>query len=380
MGRYMPPASLDPSLSSDHVGGFNRQNDQRPRAPDGSIVVRFEMPFKIWCSGCSPESIIDQGSRFNATKKTTGKFFTTPVYEFKMKHADCGKAIVISTDPMNQTYKITAGGRRQDWTFKDLDEGGDVGEPLDYNDPQDPFAAQEAKRYAARKNDSAVSDRRIEELLKANERQWKNPGAANSQLRKAFREGPGGRHERNRDQQEGEALSNRYGLTFEVPASTQEDKERARNVNFGQQDAAIVSAAEERLANSRSIFDKTPIKPLTRPPGMKSQQWNAMKQVHNLKQAANIQIAEQREKQFGGWDTVGMKRKKPTPDERLSKLMGRPVTRKFVTDKVKIAANSTSATTQQQSKQAECEQPPAKKKFVQLVDYSDTEPEDEEGE
>lgn len=328
MGRYMPPASLDPSLSSDHIGGFNKQNDQRPRAPDGSIVVRFEMPFKIWCSGCFPESIIDQGSRFNATKKSTGKFFTTPIYEFKLKHADCGKTIVISTDPLNQTYKIMSGARRQDWEFKSMDERGDVGEPLDHSDPQDAFAVQEAKRYAARKDDPALSNGRIEELQKLSERQWKHPHHNNSQMRKHFREGEEGRWARNDAQRTGEALATKFALPFEVSASTKEDKERARNTTFGQTDAVQLSAAEERAANARSIFDRTPVKTLVRPPGMKDQAWNAMKQRHNLKQTAKIQIAEKREEQFGGWDTVGIKRKKLTADERLSKMVGRPITRK----------------------------------------------------
>lgn len=342
MGRYMPPASLDPSLSSGHIGGFNKQNDQRPRAPDGSIVVRFEMPFKIWCSGCSPESIIDQGSRFNATKKSTGKFFTTPIYEFKMKHADCGKTIVITTDPMNQTYKVVSGGRRQDWEFKSMEEGGDVGEALDHDNLRDAFAVQEAARYSARKNDPVVSDRRIDEILKANDRQWKNPHFANSKLRKHFREGENGRWERNQAQREGEAIANIFGLPFEVSASTQEDKERARNTIFGQTDAAKVSAAEERLANARSIFDKTPDKPLVRPFGMKDQVWNSMKQRHKLKQAVKIHNAEKMEKQFGTWDDVGVRRKKRAPEEFLSKIAGRPITRKTATEGVeKEKANGT---------------------------------------
>lgn len=321
MGRYMPPASLDPSLSHDHIGGFNHQNDTRPRAPDGSIVVRFEMPFKIWCSGCYPESIIDQGSRFNATKKSTGKFFTTTIYEFKMKHADCGKTIVIATDPLNQTYKMVSGGRRQDHEFKSMDEGGDVGEPLDHSNPRDPFAAQEAARYAARKNDSATSD--IEELQKISERQWKNPHDNNSQMRKHFRESKGGRWERDRHRQEGEAIAEKYSLSTPVPAPTKEDNELARNITFGQT-AAQFSEAEERFIKSQSIFDTTPMKPLARPHGMKDQAWNNKKQRDNLKQSAKIQLAEMGKDPWA----VGVKRKKRSPEEILSKITGRNVTRR----------------------------------------------------
>jgi coiled-coil domain-containing protein 130 len=362
MGRYMPPASLDPSLSSDRVGGFNKQNDQRPRAPDGSIVVRFEMPFKIWCSGCSPESVIDQGSRFNATKKQIGKFFTTPRYEFKMKHADCGKSITIQTDPMGQTYKVIDGGRRADWDFKSLEEGGDVGEALDLDDPKDGFAIQEAARYRERKNDPVVSDKRINELLKANEK-YDNPYALNSQARKRFREG---RWQRTKAQEEAEALGKRFALPFEVLAITQEDKDQAGETVFGQKDAEMVSALEERKANARSIFDKRPVKKLVRPAGIKDHVWHRMKAVHDLKEAAEIQRAEAMQQEVGDW---GAKCKKRSPADILANLVGRPVTiRKAAVMELK----SNEGGNEEQNKVQEIEKAqPAKK--VRLVDYSDSE-------
>ncbi|TID12918.1 hypothetical protein E2P81_ATG09886 [Venturia nashicola] len=326
MGRYMPPASLDPSLSHDHIAAFNKHNDTRPRAVDGSTVVRFEMPFKIWCSGCYPESIIDQGSRFNATKKPTGKFFTTPIYEFKLKHADCGKTIVITTDPLNQTYKIVSGGRRQDHDFKSMDEGGDVGEALDYSNSKDPFAAQEAARYAARKDVTETSD--IEELQKRSERQWENPYRINSQLRKYNRESKGGRWERDRVRQEGEAIANRSGLPFEIPGATTADGEQARKITFGQT-AAQVLADEERFANSRSVFDKTSFKSSKRPAGISDQAWKAMMPSQSLKEASKRQIAGM-EESFRGWDTVGVKGRKRDPNRFRSKLMGRTVTRRKI--------------------------------------------------
>lgn len=365
MGRYMPPASLDPSLSSDRVGGFNKQNDQRPRAPDGSIVVRFEMPFKIWCSGCSPESVIDQGSRFNATKRQIGKFFTTPRYEFKMKHADCGKTISIQTDPMGQTYKVIDGGRRANWDFKSLEEGGDVGEALDLDNPTDGFAIQEAARYQERKNDPVVSDKRINELLKANEKN-ENPYALNAQARKRFREG---RWQRTKAQEEAEALGKRFALPFEVLAVTQEDKDRAGETVFGQNDADMVSALEERKANARSIFDKTPIKTLVRPPGIKDQAWYKMKAVHDLKEAAEIQRAETLKQEMGDW---GTKRKKRSPGDILANIVGRPVTVR----KVAIKDQKAKEGGDKESEKVEeaIEKQPAKK--MRLINYSDSDSEE----
>jgi coiled-coil domain-containing protein 130 len=354
----MPPASLDPSLSSDRIGGFNKQNDQRPRAPDGSIVVRFEMPFKIWCSGCSPESVIDQGSRFNATKKQIGKFFTTPRYEFKMKHADCGKTITIQTDPMGQTYQVIDGGRRADWEFKSLEEGGDVGEALDLENPKDGFAIQEAAQYQEQKSNPVVSDKRINELLKANQK-YDNPYALNAQARKRFRDG---RWQRTKAQEEAEALGKKFALPFEVLAVTQEDKDQAGETVFGQRDAEKVSALEERKANARSIFDKRPVKTLVRPLGMKDHVWHKMRAVHDLKEAAEIQRAENMQQEVGDW---GTKRKKRSPGDILANIVGRPVT---------IRKGAVKEEKEQEKVEEVNEKQPTKRK--RLIDYSDSDSEE----
>ena len=64
-------------------GGLNKFHGQhalRERAKkigEGILVIRFEMPYNIWCGGCS--SMIAQGVRFNAEKKQVGNYYSTKV-------------------------------------------------------------------------------------------------------------------------------------------------------------------------------------------------------------------------------------------------------------------------------------------------------------
>ncbi len=54
-------------------------------------VIRFEMPYNIWCGGCGKH--IRKGTRFNAKKKDAGKYFSTKIFAFHMKCACCPQQI-----------------------------------------------------------------------------------------------------------------------------------------------------------------------------------------------------------------------------------------------------------------------------------------------
>jgi coiled-coil domain-containing protein 130 len=59
--------------------------------------MRFEMPFNIWCGGCKNQ--IGMGVRFNAEKKQAGTYFSSKIWNFRMKCAQCSNWIEIETDP-----------------------------------------------------------------------------------------------------------------------------------------------------------------------------------------------------------------------------------------------------------------------------------------
>ncbi|CAA2994395.1 Hypothetical predicted protein [Olea europaea subsp. europaea] len=99
-------------------GGLNKFHGQhalRERArkiDQGILIIRFEMPFNIWCGGC--ESMIANGVQFNADKKQVGNYYSTKIWSFKMKSACCKHEIVIQTDPKNCGCLIISGAHSKD--------------------------------------------------------------------------------------------------------------------------------------------------------------------------------------------------------------------------------------------------------------------------
>jgi coiled-coil domain-containing protein 130 len=78
---------------------------------EGILVVRFEMPFNVWCNGCGRH--VAKGVRFNANKKANGKYLSTILYEFSMKCSTCSNTFIIQTDPKNADYLVIEGCKRQ---------------------------------------------------------------------------------------------------------------------------------------------------------------------------------------------------------------------------------------------------------------------------
>ena len=55
------------------------------------------MPYNIWCDGC--KNHIGMGVRYNAEKSKVGMYYTTPIWQFRMKCHLCDNYMVIKTDP-----------------------------------------------------------------------------------------------------------------------------------------------------------------------------------------------------------------------------------------------------------------------------------------
>lgn len=102
--KYYPP-DYDPKK-----GGLNKflgTHALRERARKvhmGIIIIRFEMPYNIWCDGCNNH--IGMGVRYNAEKTKIGMYYTTPVYQFRMKCHLCDNHFEIKTDPGVSTTNI----------------------------------------------------------------------------------------------------------------------------------------------------------------------------------------------------------------------------------------------------------------------------------
>ncbi|KOS22985.1 Protein saf4 [Escovopsis weberi] len=233
MGRYVPP-DVEGTISANALHG-----KQRRAGAHATPTVRFEMPFAAWCATCPRPTLIPQGVRFNAEKRRAGSYFSTPVWSFAFRHAECGGRVEVRTDPQNTAYVITSGATprgRNDARPEGLQGGGAAGAGALLTDAE--RAAQRSSAFASLERtieDRAalhVAARRIDGLRGLAARDWDDPYARNQALRRAFR---AGRRERERRAAEAHALRARLALGDELPIlpETEDDRRRAALVEFG---------------------------------------------------------------------------------------------------------------------------------------------------
>eukprot|EP00696_Hemimastix_kukwesjijk_P005817 gnl/Hemi2/1735_TR615_c0_g1_i1.p1 gnl/Hemi2/1735_TR615_c0_g1~~gnl/Hemi2/1735_TR615_c0_g1_i1.p1 ORF type:complete len:331 (-),score=82.05 gnl/Hemi2/1735_TR615_c0_g1_i1:294-1286(-) len=111
VNKYYPP---DWTPDKGSLNTYMGQHPLRERAKNlhlGILVIRFEMPYDIWCDGC--KNHIGKGVRYNAQKKQFGKYFSTKIWQFRMKCHLCDNWIEIHTDPQNTDYKVVSGAQRK---------------------------------------------------------------------------------------------------------------------------------------------------------------------------------------------------------------------------------------------------------------------------
>lgn len=259
MGRYVPP-ELEGTTSGNRL---NKKRAPGTLRKDGTQTVRFEMPFAVWCHTCKPHAIIGQGVRFNAEKKKIGYYYSTPIWQFKIKHVACGGFIEIKTDPKETAYVVTDGGKARDYgEWKDQVREGEDGRPI--LTPQererrreDAFAALEGKV----EEKEAVKDtaKRIEELYQSRERDWEDPGSVNKRLRDSFR------RDRKIHKKEEEAIENlkeRLGTDMDILPETEQDAQRAKLVSFERYNNEDTSASSKFMKTPGRVATRsTPSKP-----------------------------------------------------------------------------------------------------------------------
>ncbi|KAF2279753.1 uncharacterized protein EI97DRAFT_342594, partial [Westerdykella ornata] len=229
MGRYYPPDS------DSRTPQFNTSAAQH--RSKGVPIVRFELPFAVWCQKCKPEAIIGQGVRFNAEKRRVGNYHSTPIWAFRMKHTACGGWWEIRTDPRNAAYVVVEGARRREYGA----EGGNEEEEGELR-----FLTEEERerrrgdafaRFEGKKEDKGLEERgrdRVQELVVAQE-VWRDPYTMNQKLRRVFR---GERKVLEREAGVREGLQEKYGLGLEIAEEVESDAARAGLVDFGDKGAA----------------------------------------------------------------------------------------------------------------------------------------------
>lgn len=259
MGRYVPP-DQEGLMSGNQLHGKHALGARANKISQGILTVRFEMPYPIWCTHCPKPTIIGQGVRFNAEKKKTGYYLSTPIYSFRMKHIACGGWIEIQTDPKNTAYVIIEGARKRD-TGEDKVLDGDVkilSEEEREKLRNNAFASLEGK--VEEKERLGGSKKRLEELQDLSE-QWENPYETNRRLRNTFREG---RKTREKEAGVASALQDKMSLGLDLLPEHPEDIQRAGFIEFGDKDShtSITKAISKPLFETDTQPSKAEMKGL----------------------------------------------------------------------------------------------------------------------
>ncbi|XGW09921.1 hypothetical protein V3C99_011862 [Haemonchus contortus] len=181
---YPPDFDYKKHKSLNKYHGTHALRERAKKISQGILVIRFEMPFNIWCLGCNNH--VGMGVRYNAEKKKIGMYYTTPLYEFRMKCHLCDNYFVIRTDPKNFDYELVEGCTRQEKRFEPSE--------VDQVDTSDSAFSQKLAADAMFKTEHLEDDKgkatndelRMEKIEWVQER-LRDDFAANQALRAQFR-------------------------------------------------------------------------------------------------------------------------------------------------------------------------------------------------
>ncbi|GBP39658.1 Coiled-coil domain-containing protein 130 homolog [Eumeta japonica] len=268
---YYPP-DYDPK-----IGGLNKfmgTHALRERARKlhmGILIIRFEMPFNIWCEGC--KNHIGMGVRYNAEKKKVGMYYSTPVYQFRMKCHLCDNHFEIKTDPGNLDYVIVSGARRQENRWDPTENGQIVPETKEaqkrlFDDPMFNLEHKTTDESTAK-----LEKPRLGKLVGRNEMVWKDDYEANCVLRRNFRKK---RKELEDSAASDSMLLTKSSLCIPLLPETEEDRNMATLLSLRPS-----RSVEEKQLQTRSKILNSPALPSS----SATTRFNAVKKKESLKKS-----------------------------------------------------------------------------------------------
>ncbi|KAK2819586.1 hypothetical protein Q7C36_021232 [Tachysurus vachellii] len=227
VNKYYPP-DFDPAKHRS-INGYRNTHPLRERArklSQGILIIRFEMPYNIWCDGC--KNHIGMGVRYNAEKKKVGNYYTTPIYRFRMKCHLCVNYIEMQTDPATCDYVIVSGANRKEerWNMAENEQILTT----------EHTEKEKLETDAMYKLDHGGKDKEklraaIPSLSELQEFQsgWKDDFQLNSSLRRKFREEKKAICE---EEEKDNAMRKRMGLSIPLVPEKDEDKKLASLLTF----------------------------------------------------------------------------------------------------------------------------------------------------
>lgn len=219
---YYPPEWTPKQGSLNKFHGQHALRERARKLDQGILIIRFEMPYNIWCGGCN--SMIAKGVRFNAEKKQVGNYYSTKIWSFTMKAACCRQEIVIQTDPKNCEYVIISGAQRKTEEY-DIEDAETFELPADEEKGKlaDPFYRLEHQEKDMQKKKEAEPV--LVRLQRLTDSRHADDYSRNRTLRAQLRS------QKKRVAEE-ENVSRKMGLGIRLLPATQEDSAAAARMKF----------------------------------------------------------------------------------------------------------------------------------------------------
>ncbi|XP_014677142.1 PREDICTED: coiled-coil domain-containing protein 130 homolog [Priapulus caudatus] len=183
---YPPDFDYKKHHSLNEYHGTHALRERARKIKQGILIIRFEMPYNIWCEGCG--NPIGMGVRYNAEKSKIGMYYTTPLWKFRMKCHLCDQHFEIKTDPANCDYVIISGARRKEQRWDPTQNEQIVPED---KDDQKKFATDAMFKLEHGADDKGKAKRAqpvVTRLLERQDDRWKDDYMVNKLLRKVFRD------------------------------------------------------------------------------------------------------------------------------------------------------------------------------------------------
>jgi len=204
----------------------------------GVLQIRFELPFKVQCLRCS--KFLGQGTRYDADKKTVGKYFSTSLFQFEFRcgeivdpklsadhSAHCNQRLVIRTDPENDDYALTEGLRRVvgTWDAKDT-ETMELVDPETRNKMNDDPMFKTEKLIRDKQKEKSDKERLADlEDLQADREDYY---ALNCAMRRTNRI----KRKEEKAQEEAERLAGKPNFALPLAAVSDQDAAEAKAITF----------------------------------------------------------------------------------------------------------------------------------------------------
>uniref|UniRef100_A0AAR2L1Y5 Probable splicing factor YJU2B n=1 Tax=Pygocentrus nattereri TaxID=42514 RepID=A0AAR2L1Y5_PYGNA len=232
VNKYYPP-DFDPAKHGS-INGYWNTHPLRERArklSQGILIIRFEMPYNIWCDGC--KNHIGMGVRYNAEKKKVGNYYTTPIYRFRMKCHLCVNHIEMQTDPATCDYVIVSGARRKEERWDMADNEQILTTEHSEKEKLETDAMYKLDHGGKDKEKLRVAIPSLSEL-QDHQAGWKDDFQLNSALRRKFRDEKKVMAE---EEEKDSAVRKRTGLAIPLLPEKEEDKKLASLLTFQSPDS-----------------------------------------------------------------------------------------------------------------------------------------------